>query len=142
MIFDKLKLAAVCGFFCSTADCTGIADRAAIGRDAPTGDADEINWPNFLARHDLVWTRLPTHWKDGSFDGNGMMGTVIYQDGNSIRWEISRADVEVATLLDIPVGEPMADVRRVLVAPDGTVIYLAEVNYRGDFIHLDMDLKP
>jgi GntR family transcriptional regulator len=56
--------------------------------------------------------------------------------------EISRADVEVATLLDIPVGEPMANVRRVLVAPDGTVIYLAEVNYRGDFIHLDMDLKP
>jgi GntR family transcriptional regulator len=36
----------------------------------------------------------------------------------------------------------MADVRRVLVAPDHTVIYLAEVNYRGDYIHLDMDLKP
>lgn len=55
---------------------------------------------------------------------------------------ISRADVEVAGLLDIPVGEPMADVRRVLVAPDNTVIYLAEVNYRGDYIHLDMNLKP
>lgn len=55
---------------------------------------------------------------------------------------ISRADVDVATLLGIPVGEPMADVRRVLVAPDHTVIYLAEVNYRGDYIHLDMDLKP
>jgi GntR family transcriptional regulator len=51
-------------------------------------------------------------------------------------------DVEVAALLDIPVGEPMADVRRVLVAPDRTVIYLAEVNYRGDYIHLDMNLKP
>jgi GntR family transcriptional regulator len=56
--------------------------------------------------------------------------------------EISRADVEIAALLDIPVGEPMADVRRVLVAPDLTVIYLAEVTYRGDYIHLDMDLKP
>jgi GntR family transcriptional regulator len=56
--------------------------------------------------------------------------------------EISRADVEVAALLDIPVGEPMADVRRVLVAPDGTVTYLAEVTYRGDYIHLDMNLKP
>ena len=55
---------------------------------------------------------------------------------------ISRADVEVAALLEIPVGEPMADVRRVLVDPAGTVIYLAEVNYRGDHIHLDVDLKP
>ncbi len=55
---------------------------------------------------------------------------------------ISRADVEVAALLEIPVGEPMADVRRILSAPDGTVLYLAEVTYRGDYIHLDMDLKP
>ena len=55
---------------------------------------------------------------------------------------ISRADVEVAALLDIPVGEPMADVRRVLAGPDGTVIYLADVTYRGDHIHLDMDLRP
>jgi GntR family transcriptional regulator len=55
---------------------------------------------------------------------------------------ISRADVEIAALLEIPVGEPMADVRRVLSAPDGTVLYLAEVAYRGDYIHLDMDLKP
>lgn len=55
---------------------------------------------------------------------------------------ISRADVEVAGLLEIPVGEPIADVRRVLVGPDNTVIYLAEVQYRGDHVHLDMDLKP
>ena len=26
--------------------------------------------------------------------------------------------------------------------PDGTVVYLAEVSYRGDYIHLEMDLKP
>ena len=55
---------------------------------------------------------------------------------------ISRADVEVAADLEVPVGEPMADVRRVLAAPDGTVLYLAEVSYRGDYIHLDMVLKP
>jgi hypothetical protein len=26
-------------------------------------------------------------------------------------------------------------------SPDGTVIYLAEVNSRGDYIHLEMNLK-
>ena len=55
---------------------------------------------------------------------------------------IAKADVETANLLDIPLGEPMAEVRRVLSSPDGTVIYLAEVSYRGDYVHLDIDLKP
>lgn len=55
---------------------------------------------------------------------------------------ISKADVEVAHLLDIPVNTPMADVRRVLCGADGTVIYIAEISYRGDYIHLEMDLKP
>jgi GntR family transcriptional regulator len=55
---------------------------------------------------------------------------------------IAKADVEVAGLLEIPVGEPMAEVRRILSAPDGTVIYVADVIYRGDHIHLDMELKP
>lgn len=55
---------------------------------------------------------------------------------------ISKADVEVAQLLDIPVNTPMADVRRVLCSADGAVIYIAEISYRGDYIHLEMDLKP
>jgi GntR family transcriptional regulator len=29
-----------------------------------------------------------------------------------------------------------------MCAPDRTVIYLAEVTYRGDYIHLEMDLRP
>ncbi len=55
---------------------------------------------------------------------------------------ITKADEEIAALLEIPVGEPMALVRRVMCSPDNTVIYVADVHYRGDFIHLDMDLTP
>ena len=55
---------------------------------------------------------------------------------------ISTADVEVAGHLDIAVNAPVAEVRRVCAAPDGTVLYLGEVTYRGDYIHLEMDLKP
>ncbi len=54
---------------------------------------------------------------------------------------ISCADVEVAGLLGIPINSPMAEVRRVCSDPGGTVIYLAEVTYRGDFIRLEMDLE-
>ena len=55
---------------------------------------------------------------------------------------ISTADVEVATHLDIAVNAPVAEVRRICTAKDGTVLYLGEVTYRGDYIHFEMDLKP
>jgi GntR family transcriptional regulator len=55
---------------------------------------------------------------------------------------IGSADLEVAEYLDVAVNTPVAEVRRVCTAPDGTVIYLGEVTYRGDYIHLEMDLKP
>ena len=55
---------------------------------------------------------------------------------------ISTAEVETSRLLGIPVNAPVAEVRRVMQGLDGTVIYLAEVTYRGDYIHLEMDLKP
>lgn len=54
---------------------------------------------------------------------------------------IDAADVEVAALLQVPVNSPVAEVRRVFNDPSGTVIYLAEVTYRGDFIRLEMNLR-
>ena len=54
---------------------------------------------------------------------------------------ISTADVEVARLLGIPFNAPVADVRRVFTGPKRRVIYLAEVTYRGDFVHVEFDLK-
>ncbi len=55
---------------------------------------------------------------------------------------IGAADVEVAENLGVAVNTPVAEIRRVFCAPDGTVIYLGEATYRGDYIHLEMDLKP
>lgn len=55
---------------------------------------------------------------------------------------IGTADMEVAKHLGVKVNTPVAEVRRVCAAPDGTVIYVGEVTYRGDYIRLEMDLKP
>jgi GntR family transcriptional regulator len=55
---------------------------------------------------------------------------------------IGTADMEVAPLLQVNVNAPVGEVRRVFTDADGRVIYLGEVTYRGDFIHLDMNLKP
>ena len=55
---------------------------------------------------------------------------------------IGTADVEVARLIGMPVNAPVAEVRRVCHDATGTVIYLGEVTYRGDYVHLEMDLEP
>jgi GntR family transcriptional regulator len=53
---------------------------------------------------------------------------------------IGTAGAKAATALNIAVSAPVAELRRVFCAPDGTVIYLGELTYRGDFIRVDMDL--
>jgi len=55
---------------------------------------------------------------------------------------IATADMEVAGLLELPMNAPVAEVRRVFQDAAGTVIYLADVTYRGDAIRLEMDLQP
>jgi GntR family transcriptional regulator len=55
---------------------------------------------------------------------------------------IGTADLDVARLLQIPLNSPVAEVRRVFTSADRTVIYLGEVTYRGDFVRIDMDLRP
>lgn len=55
---------------------------------------------------------------------------------------IGTADMEVARLLGVPVNAPVAEVRRVFRDADDRVIYLGEVTYRGDAIHVEMNLLP
>jgi GntR family transcriptional regulator len=58
------------------------------------------------------------------------------------RLTIGTADVDEALHLKVPVNSPVGRVRRVFNAPDDTLIYLAEVTYRGDFVRLEMEMKP
>jgi GntR family transcriptional regulator len=68
----------------------------------------------------------------------GTPGIVIA--GGRQTLDIAAADVDVARSLGIPVNAPIAEVRCLFVAPDGTVLYFAEGSHRGDYIHLEMDL--
>ena len=56
----------------------------------------EVDWPKFMAQHDLVWNRMPADYFDGAFVGNGLLGTIIFKDDveqNTLRFEIGRTDV-------------------------------------------------
>ncbi|NKB26841.1 MAG: GntR family transcriptional regulator [Rhodobacteraceae bacterium] len=53
---------------------------------------------------------------------------------------IGRCDYDTAGLLNLAVGDPVVEVRRVLCDGQDKVIYLADVTYRSDFVRLEMDL--
>jgi len=55
---------------------------------------------------------------------------------------ISKCDIETASLIDTPLGDPVAEVQRILYDNQDRIVYLANVIYRGDYIRLDMDLRP
>lgn len=54
---------------------------------------------------------------------------------------ITTADLSAAELLDVPVGSPVGEVRRVLRDQHGVAIYVGETVYRGDLVKLESELK-
>ncbi len=54
--------------------------------------------------------------------------------------KIGTADMDTAELLRVPVNSPIAEVRRVFCDEGGRVIYFGDVTYRGDYIHMEIDL--
>src|SRR6059058_5930862 len=72
-----------------------------------------VDWPVFLARHDLVWDRLPTRWGESAFIGNGRLGATIDAPGGVLGWTINRTDF-VHDQSRFPIG-------RVVVKTTGTV---------------------
>jgi len=55
---------------------------------------DQVDWPTFLARHDLVWNRLGKSYFDAPFVGNGLLGAMIWQESDhAMHLDIGRTDV-------------------------------------------------
>lgn len=55
---------------------------------------------------------------------------------------IDGAAPDVAGHLEVPLGAPVAKVRRTISDVEGWCIYVADVVYRGDVVKLDIDLSP
>ncbi len=56
--------------------------------------ADEVDWPAFLHRNDMVWPALPTNWNNGAFIGNGRLGGIFWQEqAGELAVEVSRGDL-------------------------------------------------
>ena len=66
---------------------------AESGEDMPLVQVN-IHWPTFLARHDMLWKRLPGNWREAPWTGNGMLGSMFWIEGNALRIQAFRGDVQ------------------------------------------------
>lgn len=58
--------------------------------------ATDSAWSAFLRGQDLLWRTLPTRWYEGPFLGDGLLGSMIYQepDANRIRFTVQHGRVQ------------------------------------------------
>ena len=62
-------------------------------RDRAHAQVEDIDWPAFIARHDMTFDKLPNGWTEAPHFGNAMLGSMLYQADDSLRLQIFRADV-------------------------------------------------
>ncbi|MDR6550137.1 glycosyl hydrolase family 95 catalytic domain-containing protein [Paenibacillus qinlingensis] len=58
----------------------------------------KVDWPSFMARHDMTWSVKPNSWNEGAFIGNGFLGAMIYSEEhrekrNVLRFVLGCTDV-------------------------------------------------
>ncbi|MCX6327812.1 MAG: hypothetical protein NT144_14390 [Bacteroidia bacterium] len=96
----------------------------------------KINWPVFMAKHDLIWEELPLQWNEGAFTGNGQVGMMIYATlkDNRIDFHLGRQDVTDhrkapnskssmgAEGASVMYDYPRLDIGRIVLRPAGKII--------------------
>jgi hypothetical protein len=129
----------------------------AMGADGVKADVD---WPEFMARNDMVWNRTPKHWHEGAFMGNGLLGAMLYApDGEGLGWRLGRTDV-VDRTNRIPIGwfhlrfptEPTSTSMRVhlydaeitgeAVFPNGSLRWRTFTHTEKPLIVVEIDADP
>ena len=53
-----------------------------------------IDWKDFLSRHDMLWKRLPKNWREAPWTGNGMLGSMLWGENDALRLQVFRGDVQ------------------------------------------------
>lgn len=67
---------------------------AGTGPGAAAAETESpIDWPAFMARHDMHFDKLPGKWTEAPHFGNAAIGSMLYRDGNTVRLQVFRNDV-------------------------------------------------
>lgn len=57
----------------------------------------QVDWPEYMEKHKLVWNIFPARWENAPFIGNGLVGSMIHASGDSanVKWQLGRSDVGI-----------------------------------------------
>src|SRR5688572_15995664 len=53
-----------------------------------------VDWPAFMARQDMHFTKPPRNWTQAPHFGNASVGSMLFLAGPAIRLQVFRADVQ------------------------------------------------
>ena len=86
----------------------------------------KVDWQQFLAKHDMVWDKMPADYYEGPFVGNGLLGAILFEDKqkeNTLSFEIGRTDVYDHRSKNIKSTNPFGrlPIGRLLLTPVGTI---------------------
>jgi alpha-L-fucosidase 2 len=54
----------------------------------------ERDWREFIGQQDLIWKKPPTGYGQAPFLGDGKLGSVVYAEGNTVRFTVQHAHVQ------------------------------------------------
>jgi alpha-L-fucosidase 2 len=54
---------------------------------------EKINWREMMKDHDLIWKKVPSDMTEAPHFGNGLIGSMVWVEENSIRLQVFRSDV-------------------------------------------------
>jgi hypothetical protein len=54
---------------------------------------DKINWKEMMKNHDLIWKKVPSDMTEAPHFGNGLIGSMIWMEEDTIRLQVFRPDV-------------------------------------------------
>ncbi len=85
-----------------------------------------VDWQQFLAKHDMVWNKMPADYYEGPFVGNGLLGAILFKDSkkeNTVGLEIGRTDVYDHRSKNIKSTNAFGrlPIGRLLLSPVGTI---------------------
>jgi alpha-L-fucosidase 2 len=66
------------------------------GHASPWRLRERVQWERFLKDQDLIWGRIPETWYEGPFLGDGLLGSMVYQEPgqNKIRFTVQHGRVQ------------------------------------------------
>jgi hypothetical protein len=75
---------------------TGVAaGKETVSSDVFACDGmSERDWREFIGQQDLVWQRPPTQYGQAPFLGDGRLGSVVYAEGDTVRFTVQHAEVQ------------------------------------------------